>query len=158
MHSTVWSQLLTTFIYSTMIRKNRWIVLFWLLLFCFVWGHFMVRMVRSRRLGNQRFFRLCPCLLNTLSGIYMFIWLNWSSKIYPGLAELGQQMCDTSLEQGLCFSCSGSEGQHVSVEHWEGMLVTCKWASPRALGWCLGSSCVKEPVFRRSIFSFLTDT
>lgn len=90
-----------------MIRKNRCIVLFWLLLFCFVSGCFMVRTVRN-------FSDFVPAY-QTLHQVHVFIWLNWSSKIYPGLAELGQQICDTSVEQGACFSCTVSEGQHVCV-------------------------------------------
>lgn len=59
----------------------------------------MARTVRSRRLGKQRFFRFCPCLLNSVRCI--------CSSGLTGLAELGQQICDTSLEQGACFPCTG---------------------------------------------------
>ena len=70
----------------------------------------------------------------------MFIWLNWSSKIYPGLAELGQQICDTSLEQRAHFSCTGSEAQHMYVEGWKGTLATYGRVSPGALcGMAIGT-------------------
>lgn len=47
----------------------------------------MLRTVRSRRLGNQRFFRLGPCFLGCLSEVYV----NLASL---ELVELGQQICD----------------------------------------------------------------
>lgn len=63
----------------------------------------------------------------------MFLWLNWSSKIYPGLAELGQQICDTSLEQTAHFSFTGSETQHMYVLCWKGTLATYGRVFPGAL-------------------------
>lgn len=132
MRSTVWSQLLSTFIYSTMIRKNRWIVLFWLLLFCFVWGHFMARTVRSRRLGNQIFFRLlllaelfirCICS-SGLTGAVKFTLglLNWGSRSVILLWNRQHISPSLALRHSTCMCCAGRG-------HWlpmgEFLLVLC---------------------------------
>lgn len=58
--------------------------------FCFVLGYFLARTVR--RLGNQRFLSLWPCLLSSQVCV-----LIWSSKMCSQLAVLGQQACGTGL-------------------------------------------------------------